>query len=364
MNKAIADFRSDNAGRVAPELITALATANNGTALGYGGDPLTAQLQARFCELFETPVRVFPVPTGTAANALSLAAVCPSFGAVYCSPDAHIHTAEGNALGFFSGGARMVGIPGPHGKIHAQALERAIGTAGVGLANKPQPAAVNVVQSTDLGAVYGTDEVAAISEVAHAHGLKVHMDGARIANAIARLGCTPAQATWKSGVDILSFGITKNGGLLADAIVVFRPDVATEIGFHLRRAGAVWSKMRFASAQILAYVEDGLWLRLAGQANQAAARIAARIAPLAGVGFSAPVDANVLFVEMAPHALTALQEEGILFQRRGPSLARFVCRWDTSDAEADALVEAIARASAMREHPLPGHLELDAQHRP
>ena len=151
--------------------------------------------------------------------------------------------------------------------------------------------------------------------------------------------------------------------MLADAIVVFRPDVATEIGFHLRRAGAVWSKMRFASAQVLAYVEDGLWLRLAAQANHAAARIAARIQPLAGVRFSAPVDANVLFVEMEPQALTALQEHGILFQRRGPGLARFVCRWDTSAAEADALVAAITRASAMREHPLPGHLELNAQHR-
>ena len=235
MNTPIADFRSDNSGRVAPELIAALAAANTGTALGYGGDPFTAKLQERFTELFETPVRVFPVPTGTAANALSLAAVCPSFGAIYCSTDAHINTSEGNGVGFFGGGTRMVAIPGPHGKIEAQLLERAIAAAGVGLANKAQPAAVNLVQSTDLGAVYSMDEVAAISQVAHAHGLKVHMDGARIANAIARLGCTPAQATWKSGVDILSFGITKNGGLLADAIVVFTPDVATDIGFHLRR---------------------------------------------------------------------------------------------------------------------------------
>ncbi|MDB5871917.1 MAG: L-threonine aldolase [Ramlibacter sp.] len=363
MNQPIADFRSDNSGRVAPELIAALATANTGTTLGYGGDPLTAELQRRFAELFETPVRVFPVPTGTAANALSLAAVCPSFGAVYCSTEAHINTAEGNAIGFFSGGTRMVAIPGANGKIEAQMLERAIAGAGVGLANKAQPAAVNLVQSTDLGAVYSPDEVAAISQVAHAHGLKVHMDGARIANAVARLGCTPAQATWKSGVDILSFGITKNGGLLADAIVVFKPDVAIDLRFHLRRAGAVWSKMRFASAQILAYVEDGLWLRLAGQANDSAARIATRIRPLAGVSLSAPVEANALFVEMAPHALTALQDDGILFQRRGPGLARFVCHWDTSAAEEDALVAAITRASAVREHPLPRHLKLHAEHR-
>lgn len=363
MKTPIADFRSDNAGRAAPELIDALAAANTGTDLGYGGDALTAQLQNRFAELFERPVRVFPVPTGTAANALSLAAVSTSFGAVYCSTDAHIHAAEGNGIGFFGGGTRMVPIPGQHGKIDAQALEAAIASAGVGLANKPQPAAVNLVQSTDLGAVYSLDELGAISQVAHAHGLKVHMDGARIANAIARLGCTPAQATWKSGVDILSFGITKNGGLLADAIVVFSPDVATDIGFHLRRAGAVWSKMRFASAQVLAYVEDGLWLRLARSANHAAARVASGIRALPGVSLRAPVEANALFVEMAPDAMTALQGENILFQRRGPGLGRFVCRWDTSDADVDALVAAIARASGVGEHPLPRHLELHAENR-
>lgn len=349
MNKPIADFRSDNSGRAAPELIEALVAANNGTALGYGGDAQTAELQKRFAEVFETPVRVFPVPTGTAANAISLAAVCSTtFGAVYCSADAHIHTAEGNAIGFFGGGTRMMPVAGIHGKIGAQALESAIAGAGAGLANKPQPAAVNVVQSTDVGAVYSIDEITAISQVAHAHGVKVQMDGARIANAIARLGCTPAEATWKAGVDILSFGITKNGGLLADAIVVFNPDAAAQIGFHLRRGGAVWSKMRFASAQIMAYVEDGLWLRMAGQANDAAARIATRIQALPGVKFSAPVEANELFVEMAPQALAAMQEDGgILFQRRGPGLARFVCRWDTSAAEVDALVAAIGRASAV-----------------
>jgi threonine aldolase len=172
------------------------------------------------------------------------------------------------------------------------------------------------------------------------------MDGARFANAVARLGCTPAQATWKAGVDILSFGVTKNGGLLGDAIVVFAPDVANQIQYHLRRGGMVWSKMRFASAQILAYVADGLWLRLAGQSNGAAASIAHGIRPLPGVGLAAPVEANELFIEMAPHALTALQDEGILFYRRGPRLGRFVCRWDTSAAEVETLVAAIRRHAA------------------
>lgn len=346
MNIPFADYRSDNSGRAAPELIAALAAANTGTDLGYGGDSLTAKLQDRFADLFETPVRVYPVPTGTAANALCLASVCPPFGAVYCSADAHINTSECNATGFFGGGTKMVVIPGPHGKVTARSLADAIAAAGVGLAQKSQPAAVNLVQATDLGAVYGLDEIAAIGQVAHGHGLKVHMDGARFANALARLGCTPAQASWRAGVDILSFGVTKNGGLLGDAIVVFNPEAAPQIGFHLRRAGHTWSKMRFASAQIMAYVEDGLWLRLAGRSNDAAARIAARIRPLAGVQLKAPVEANELFVEMAPSALTALQHDHILFQRRAPGMGRFVCRWDTSDAEIDALVEAIARHAA------------------
>ena len=332
------EFRSDNCGRAAPELIEALAAANTGTDLGYGGDALTAALQVRLAEVFETPVRVFPVPTGTAANALALAASATPFGAVYCAPEAHINTSEGNATGFFGSGTKLVTLPGTHGKVTAGALESAIAAAGVGLPHKSQPAAVNLVQATDLGAVYSIDEIAGVGDVAHAHGLKVHMDGARFANALVRLGCTPAQASWKAGVDVLSLGVTKNGGLLADAIVVFAPDAVSGIGFHLRRAGTVWSKMRFASAQIIAYVGDDLWLRLARQANDAAARIAEQIKPLAGVTLIAPVEANELFVDMSPDMIAALHSEGFLFQRRGPRLARFVCRWDTSNAEIAALV--------------------------
>lgn len=346
MIAASVDFRSDNCGAVAPELLEALVTANAGTALGYGGDALTATLQTRFTELFEAPVQVFPVPTGTAANALALAAAATPFGAVYCSPEAHVYTSECNATGFFGGGTKLVPIAGEHGKVSAAALEAAIAAAGVGLAHKSQPAAVNLVQATDRGAVYALDEVAAVSQIAHAHGLRVHMDGARFANAVARLGCTPAQASWRSGIDVLSFGVTKNGGLMADAIVVFTPAAAADLGFHLRRAGLVWSKMRFASAQILAYVADELWLRLAGRANAAATELAAQLEALAGVELVAPVEANELFVEMAPAALSGLEAEGILFYRRGPRLARFVCRWDTSASDISALADGVRRQVA------------------
>lgn len=337
------EFRSDNTGRAAPELIEAIAAANTGSALGYGGDDMTSTLQKRFSELFETELRVYPVATGTAANALALAATIKSIGAVYCSPNAHIDTSECNATSFFSGGAKMVPIAGPHGKVTAEALEEAVANAGIGQTHKSQPAAVNLVQATDLGAVYSIDEVAAIGRVARARGLNMHMDGARFANAVARLGCKPADITWRAGVDILSFGVTKNGGLMADAIVVFSRDMATDIGFHLRRAGHVWSKMRFASAQIMAYVEDGLWLRLARQANDAAARLAAGIGTVPGVRLLAPVEANELFVDMSSAGLDGLARDGILYYRRGPRLGRFVCRWDTSVAETDALIAAVRR---------------------
>lgn len=337
------DFRSDNCGRAAPELIEALVSANTGSALGYGGDGTTAALQSRLSEVFETPVRAFPVATGTAANAVALAASCTPFGAVYCSADAHINTSECNATSFFGGGLKLAPIGGSYGKVDTDSLERAIAAAGTGLAHKSQPAAVNLVQATDLGAVYSIDEIRALSDIAHAHGLKVHMDGARFANALATLGCTPAEMSWRAGVDVLSLGVTKNGGLLTDAIVVFSPDTASSIGFHLRRAGLVWSKMRFASAQIIAYVEDDLWLRLARQANAAASAIAARIEVLDGVKLIAPVQANELFVDMAPAVLAGVMSDGIQFYQRGPRLGRFVCRWDTSDADVAALASSVRR---------------------
>lgn len=331
------DFRSDNTGAAAPEIVAALAAANSGPAAGYGNDAWTAKVQRRFSELFEKDVTVFPVATGTAANAIALGAICPPYGAVYCSASAHVDTSECNATAFFGGGTKLVPLAGPHGKITAEALEAAIAGAGIGLSHKSQPAAVNVVQATDWGAVYGVDEIAAIGRVARKHGLRFHMDGARFGNAVARLKCKPADVTWKAGVDVMSFGATKNGGMLADAIVVFTPGLADALRYHLRRAGQVWSKMRFASSQLLAYVEDDLWLRLAGQANAAAARIA----QAAEGRLLAPVEANELFVDLTSTAMDALERAGIGFFRRGPSLARFVCRWNTSEEEVAALSAAL-----------------------
>ncbi len=340
------DYRSDNTGRAAPEILDALVRANTGTALGYGADVWTARLQDRFSELFETRVRVFPVATGTAANALSLAAISPSWGLVYCSEAAHINTSEANAAGFFGGGLKLVPVAGSHGRISPDALRETLAAIQPGQLHRGQPAAVSITQASDLGAVYPIDEIRRVAEIAKARGLKLHMDGARFANALARLGCSPAEMSWRSGVDILSFGATKNGGALCDAIVVFAPELVDGVAVQLRRAGQVWSKMRFASAQLEAYVAGGLWLRLAQASNAAASRIAAGIGEIAGLRLIAPVEANELFLEISSEAMDALEQGGFQFYRRSPTLARFVCRFDVTEAEADALVAALKRHCA------------------
>jgi threonine aldolase len=340
------DYRSDNTGRAAQEILEAVVGANTGTALGYGADQWTARLQERFSELFEMPVRVFPVATGTAANALSLAAASPSWGLVYCSEAAHINTAEANAAGFFGGGLKLVPVAGPHGRVDPDAFARSLAAIQPGQLHRGQPAAVNITQASDLGTVYPVAEIRAIAEIAKGRGLKVHMDGARFANAVARLQCSPAEMSWRAGVDILSFGATKNGGALCDAIVVFNPELADGLAVQLRRAGQVWSKMRFASAQLMAYIENGLWLQLAAASNAIAARIAGGIEAVPGLRLVAPVEVNELFLELPGAAMDALEREGFQFYRRSPTLARFVCRFDTSEAEADALIAALCRNCA------------------
>jgi threonine aldolase len=337
------DFRSDNTGRAAPEILDALVAANRGTALGYGADDWTAALQQRFSDLFGTTVRVFPVATGTAANALALAALGPSWGLVYCSAAAHINTSEANAAGFFGGGIKLVPVAGRHGKVDAGNLAEAIAITGRGQLHRGQPSAVNLTQASDFGAVYAIDEIRAIAAVAQAHGLRIHMDGARFANAVAALDCHPADATWRAGVDIMSFGATKNGGALCDAIVVFVPELADGLAVQLRRAGQVWSKMRFASAQLLAYVENGRWLDMARASNAIAARIAGRLPEISGVRLLAPVEANEIFLELSGAVMDALEADGFQFYRRGSDLARFVCRFDMTEADADALLAALTR---------------------
>jgi len=336
------DFRSDNTGRAAPELLAALVAANQRTASGYGTDEWTTQLQERFSALFETTVRVFPVATGTAANAIALAAITPSYGAIYCTEHAHVSGSEANAAGFFGGGARLLPLPSPLGKMSPDTLAQTI-EAQSGNAHYSKPSALTLTQVSELGTVYSLSEIRALTAVARGRGLKVHMDGARFANAIARLGCSPADLTWRSGVDILSFGATKNGGASCDAIVAFDRALDEPLGWHLQRGGQVYSKMRFASAQLLAYVDNDLWLRNARAANAAGARLDAGLRTIPGARLLAPIEANQIFLELPPAAMDGLERDGVQFFRRSKTMARFVCRFDVTGEEVDGLLASLRR---------------------
>lgn len=250
------NFCSDNVTGISPEILTALADVNQGAAMPYGEDECTQRLQSKFAQLFETEVTVFPVTTGTAANALALSVIVPPFGAVYCHSSAHINVDECGAPEFYTGGAKLLTIPGINGKLYAQDLKNAIALSGIGVVHHVQPTAISITQSTEAGTVYSIDEVKQIAEVARNHHLSLHMDGARFANAVVSLGCSPADITWRCGVDMLCFGATKNGAMAAEAVIFFNRDLAQTFGYRLKRSGHLMSKMRFLSAQLEAYIQQ------------------------------------------------------------------------------------------------------------
>jgi len=336
-------FRSDNVATVAPEILRALDAANHGLTASYGDDEYSALLNRKLSDLFETEVTVFPVSTGTAANALSLATCARPYGAVYCHEDAHIYTAEGGATEAFSGGAKLIALPGAHGKLELPTLAAALRRAERGVTNRPQPDAVSITQASEYGTVYALEEIAAIGALAREAGIRFHMDGARFANAMVRLGCGAAEMTWRSGVDILSFGATKNGAMGAEAIVVFNRELVEPLSYRLRRAGQTWSKMRFPAAQLIAYVENGLFLRLASHANELASQLASELAAIPGVRLIAPVEANLVFAAMPEPAIEALAAAGVRVARRGSGVIRLVTRFDGTKGEVDQFIALVRR---------------------
>ena len=339
------NFRSDNEAPVAPEIMEALARANSGTDHSYGADAATARLQGQFSELFETEVAVFPVITGTAANALSLAQSAPPYGAIYCHRDSHIHVDECNAPEFYTGGAKLHALDGAHGRIDLAALEAALAATGFHGDHEPEPAAISLTQATEAGAVYAIDDIAALAEAAHGRGLRVHMDGARIANAVARRGRAPADMTWRAGIDILSFGATKNGAMAAEAVVVFRRDLVDGLARRRMRGGHLLSKMRFVSAQLEAYIADGLWLTIAARANRAASRLADGLSAIAGVTLLHPGEGNELFARLPAAALDGVTGDGFEFHRwpGAESTVRFVCSYAARDGDIAALLASLRR---------------------
>ncbi len=335
------NFCSDNASGAAPEILRALEAANDGWAMPYGNDDLTHRLQVRVQEIFETEAVVLPVATGTAANVLCLSVMTPPYGAIYCHRESHINVDECGAPEFYSGGAKLVALPGDHGKLTPATLEAAIVDAGD--VHSVQPAAVSLTNASEAGTVYTPEETRAIAEIAKAHGLGLHLDGARFANALVALGCSPAEATWKAGVDALALGATKNGVLAGELVVVFDPGKAEELGYRRKRGGHLFSKMRFLSAQLEAYLADDLWLRNARHANTMAAALAEGLAELPGVELSHPVEANEIFVTLPEPMIEGLFARGFQFYRWGPETnreARLVTAFNTDPAHVEAFLSA------------------------
>ena len=336
------ELRSDNAAGIAPEILAAVETANTGSALAYGGDEVTTQLQDVVRTVFEHPTaRVFPVTSGTAANSLALSATTPPWGAVLCHPSAHIIGAEGGATSLLSGGAVMHGVDGEHALIEPERLRAALEAVRWGDPHESQPSVLSLTMPSDLGTLYQLEDVRGLTAIARERGLRVHVDGARLANALAALGCSPADVTWRSGVDVLSLGATKNGAMSAEAIVAFDDRIAEELVYRTKRSGHVTSKLRFQSAQVAAYLTDGLWLRLARHANERMRELVAEIETLApyGARLQERADVNMAWLEVPAPALDAAADAGVLFYRMAPDVARLVTSWQTT---ADEVAEAAA----------------------
>jgi threonine aldolase len=341
------NFCSDNVTGVAPEIMAALAAANAGAATGYGNDDLTRRVEKLVGELFETDAVVFPVATGTASNALALSVMAPSYGAIYCHESAHINVDECGAPELFTGGAKLIDLPGANGKLDAALIHDELAKGMQGNVHNAQPSAVSLTQATEHGTIYKTDEVREISELAHGHKLKVHMDGTRFANAVAGLGCSPAEISWRAGVDVLSLGGTKNGAMAAEAVIFFDRALAASFGFHRKRGGHLFSKMRFVSAQLEALLKDGLWLRHASHANRMARRLADGVARITGAEILNPIEANLFFVRMPEPVLKGLEADGFRFYREGgPQTIRLVAAFNTNPAHVDAFIASAARHAA------------------
>src|SRR5271168_466003 len=295
------NFASDNTAGVAPAILDAIVAANTGYALGYGNDDWTRQVERRLAEIFERELAVFLVPTGTAANALSLAHVTPPWGVVFCNAESHIVSDECGAVEFFGGGLKVTGLPGDSGKIAPETLQAALARYGDHSPHQMIASALSITQASEAGTIYRTGEIATLAEIAHRRALAVHMDGARFANALVRLNASPAEMTWQSGIDVLSLGATKGGALAAEAVVVFDPARASFFGERRKRAGHLLSKHRFIAAQMAAYLAEGRWLALARHANAMADTLAHKLVAI-GLRPVWPVEANLVFVVL-PKAL-------------------------------------------------------------
>jgi threonine aldolase len=330
--------------------MAAVAAAASGQAPPYGTDSWTSSARHRFSEVFDCDVDLLPVATGSAANALSLAALTPPWGSVLCHRDSHINNDECGAPEFFTGGAKLIALGGENAKIDADELRAAVHRK-VGDVHSVQPSVLSLTQATETGAVYTPAEIKHLARIAKNAGLRVHMDGARLANAVAALGCNPAELTWRAGVDVLSFGAIKNGSITADAIVVFDRSLTTELSFRVKRAGQLAAKMRFAAAQLDAYLADDLWLRNARHANAMTARLEAGLKSIPGTLVAGAPEANILFCRLPQRVIDGLLDQGYDFYhcRWEPGVVRFVTSFATTARDVEDLVHAVRRLTAIEE---------------
>ena len=334
-------FFSDNTGTACPEILAALTDANHGLVSAYGNDPWTLRLDDCLSTYFGTSVRAFPVATGTAANSLSLATLTPSYGLIFAHEEAHIANDEAGAPGFFSGGAQLSLLQSPGGKLSRAVLAAALEAHGVSV-HTLQPKALALSQATELGTAYRPDELRELCQLAHDHGLKVQMDGARFANSVAFLDCHPGDVTWRAGVDVMTFGATKNGALAAEAVVFFDKALVGDFELRRKQSGHLLSKSRFVSAQLLAYVESGAWLRNARRTNE----LAQKIGRAANSLLMHPVEANEIFLALGTERKQTLRQAGFEFYDWGPASTgetRFVVSWDQRDEDVFALCAALEK---------------------
>ncbi|CAG0989713.1 threonine aldolase [Rhodocyclaceae bacterium] len=330
-------FASDNCAGICPEALQALLDANAGDAPGYGEDDWTRRVSDRLRALFETDCDVYFVFNGTAANSLALASLCQSYHSVICHELAHVETDECGGPEFFSNGSKLLTVRGEGGKLTPEAVRETILRRSD--IHFPKPRVVTLTQATEVGTVYRPAEVAAIAELAHAHGLRVHMDGARFCNAAAALGAAPAEITWRAGVDVLCFGGTKMGLPVGEAVVFFDRRLSEDFAWRCKQAGQLASKMRFLSAPWLGLLEGGAWLRHAADANAMAQRLAAGLAAIPGARLLFPVEANGVFVALPDSVQQGLRDRGWRFYTFiAAGGARLMCAWDTQPESVDALL--------------------------
>jgi threonine aldolase len=341
------NFASDNVTGAAPAIMDALVRANGaGPAMPYGNDDWTRGVTERLKDIFERDLAAFPVATGTAANALALSVLLPPYGAVYCHELAHIQVDEAGAPEMFSGGAKLVTLGGPDGKIQASALAERLEDGWIGNVHNPQPRAVSITQITETGGLYSVDEIGAIAEVAHRQRLKLHMDGARFANAVVASNAKPADITWRAGVDVLSLGATKNGAFAAEIVVFFNPDLAQDFAFRRKRGGHLFSKMRFISAQLDAYFTDELWLANARHSNAMMQRMKDGLAGIPGVSLEGNAPGNLTFARVPVAAVEGLKKAGFVFYHEGGGRIRLVTAFNTDPADVDRFVATLKQLAA------------------